>query len=171
MRPRFSGCLRACDPLQGCVPVISTRTRGSMDLGLRSDEPSDRCPQIEFTRCLPASNVHVRTPLGFHLLPPLVLKLAPELSGVIAAHMRSISKLKLRPPALPPATILPAVLLSKGSCESLGKGARPIGFANALEANNALIGSDQIRMSTDAVQMLSSLNAGLFRPWSSNPAR
>jgi hypothetical protein len=52
----------------------------------------------------------------------------------------------------------------------LGKGARPLGIANALEANNALIGSGLIRMTTDAVQMLSSLNAGLFRPWSSNPA-
>jgi len=169
MRPRFSGCLRACDPIQGCVPVIPTRTRGSMDLGLRSDEPSDRCPLIEFTSCLPASNVHVGAPLGFHLLPPLFLELAPELSGVIGAYAVHL-QVKLRPPALTPATNLAAVLLSKGSCESLSKGARPLGFANALEANNALIGSDQIRMTTDEVQMLSSLNAGLFRPWSSNPA-
>ena len=72
---------------------------------------------------------------------------------------------------LPPASVLRAVLLSKDSGESVGKHASPLGVANALEANNALIESDPIRMTTDAVQMLSSLNAGLFRLWSSNPAR
>ena len=31
--------------------------------------------------------VHVGAPLGFHLLPPLVLELSPELPGLIAAHV------------------------------------------------------------------------------------
>jgi hypothetical protein len=143
MRPRFSGCLRACDPLQGCVPVISTRML--------------KRPRRRPTGVPPASTPGLEA----------CARAFWRHRGAYAVHLQ----VKLRPLALPPATILPAVLLSKGSCESLGKGARPIGFANALEANNALIGSDQIRMSTDAVQMLSSLNAGLFRPWSSNPAR